>query len=151
MTRILKLYTNGELKDTAEGKGRLTVGISGLSPATSYPAGIYQISFEENGRESELVQSPAFTTKPILVTSITFPQNTLSLHVGEQRVLTPTVSPNTATKKAVIYTSSYPDYVTVDRNTGTIHAVSVGTSVITALATDGTGKLGRVTVTVTAA
>ncbi|PWZ63161.1 phage tail protein, partial [Staphylococcus pseudintermedius] len=47
MVKKLKLYTNGEVIDSKEGEGRLTVSVSGLDPATTYPEGIYQVAFEE--------------------------------------------------------------------------------------------------------
>ncbi|WP_323697281.1 Ig-like domain-containing protein [Staphylococcus pseudintermedius] len=151
MVRRLKLYTNGELKDTAEGEGRLTVSISGLEPATSYPAGIYQVCFEENGKESEKVDSPAFTTKPILVTSVTFTPENLSLVAGDDDVAVATVTPSTASNSEVTYTSDHPEIVTVDRDSGELHAVAPGTATITATTKDSAAKTGHMTVVVTAA
>ncbi|HDE7697041.1 TPA: Ig-like domain-containing protein, partial [Staphylococcus aureus] len=47
------------------------------------------------------------------------------------------------------YTSEHPEFVTVDENTGAIHGVAEGTSVITATSTDGSDKSGQISVTVT--
>ncbi|MFF6546156.1 Ig-like domain-containing protein [Pseudomonas aeruginosa] len=64
------------------------------------------------------------------------------------------LSPNhcyqaTATNKILKYTSEHPEFVTVDENTGAIHGVAEGTSVITAMSTDGSDKSGQISVTVT--
>ncbi|PCF44186.1 Ig-like domain-containing protein [Staphylococcus delphini] len=148
MTKKLKLYTNGEVIDSKEGEGRLTVSVSGLDPATTYPAGIYQVAFEENGKESEKVDVPEFTTNSILITSISFVPETKTVQSGSSEQLEPNIAPSTATNKALSYVSNKPETVQVDENTGMINALETGEAVITVTTKDGSNKTAQITITV---
>jgi formylglycine-generating enzyme required for sulfatase activity len=83
----------------------------------------------------------------IPVTSISLAgDTTFSLVVGENEVLIPTVQPESATNKTVIWTSSDTDVAIVSE--GTVYAVGAGTATITATTRDGRRTATR-TVTVT--
>ena len=74
--------------------------------------------------------------EPIInVTSITLNPSRLALEAGEQRNITPTVLPNNATDKTVLWKSSNPSVATVDN--GTVKAVSNGRASIVATSMDG--------------
>ncbi|EJQ7840173.1 Ig domain-containing protein [Staphylococcus pseudintermedius] len=148
MVKKLKLYTNGEVFDSKEGEGRLTVSVSGLDPATTYPEGIYQVAFEENGKESEKVDVPEFTTNSILITSISFVPESKTITNGTNEQLEPNISPSTATDKSLSYASNAPETVSVDENTGVINALQTGEAVITATTKDGSNKTAQITITV---
>ena len=71
----------------------------------------------------------------VAVTGVSLDKSTLALNIGESASLTATVTPNTATKKDVTWTSSTPAVATVVN--GVVTAVSAGTATITVTTTDG--------------
>jgi len=70
------------------------------------------------------------------VTGISLSSSSVSLEVGETFQLTATVSPNNASNRVVIWSTSNSDVVTVDSN-GFIIAAGTGSAVITAKTDDG--------------
>ena len=82
----------------------------------------------------------------VAVESVTLDQNTLSLEVGKTETLTATVAPDDATDKTVTWTTDNAEVATVAN--GTVTAVAVGETVITATAGD---KTATCSVTVTPA
>ena len=75
----------------------------------------------------------------VKVTSITLDKTLLPIHVGDADVtLTATVKPDDATNKAVTWNSDKTAVATVDE-AGKVHAVAIGTAIITATAKDGSG------------
>ena len=86
--------------------------------------------------------------KPGSVTSISLTKTTLSLVVGEADVtLTYTIEPANATDNTVTWSSDNTAVATVDA-TGRVHAVAVGTAIITATANDDSGVKATCKVTV---
>lgn len=79
--------------------------------------------------------------------SLTLNEDTLRLPVGTSEKLTPVLAPADTTRTGVAYESSNEDVATVDID-GTVHAVSVGTAVITARPAMGEDFVASVTVTV---
>lgn len=79
--------------------------------------------------------------------SLTLNEDTLRLPVGSTEKLTPVLAPVDTTRTGVIYESANESVATVDRD-GTVHAVSVGTAVITARPAMGEDFAASVTVTV---
>lgn len=71
------------------------------------------------------------TVEPIPATSIILNKTSLTLLVGSSETLTATVSPSNATNKNVAWSSSDTDVATVSSD-GTVTAVGVGSTVITA-------------------
>ena len=84
----------------------------------------------------------------IPVTKIELSATSLNLKVGNTHTLTATVTPDDATNKAIIWSSSNENAVTVDSN-GNISAQRAGVSVITATTTDGSYLSAMCTVEVT--
>ena len=82
-----------------------------------------------------------------LVNNITISPSILTLEPGQTQTLTATVLPNDANNKAVTWTSSNIGVATVDQ-TGKVTAVAAGTSIVTAIATDGSGVKAECKVTV---
>lgn len=148
MSRKLKVYSNDEVVASSEGEGRINVSLSGLEPATTYPKGKYKVAFEENGKESEKVDVPEFTTNSILITSISFVPESKTVQSGSHEQLEPNIAPSTATNKALSYVSNKPETVKVDENTGMISALETGEAVITATTKDGSNKTAQITITV---
>ena len=87
---------------------------------------------------------------PIPVTSITINLSTATIDAGTTAALTATVLPTNATSPTVTWTSSDPTVATVGTN-GLVTALTAGTTVITATATDGSGVTSSVDITVTPA
>jgi uncharacterized protein YjdB len=83
----------------------------------------------------------------VAVSSISLSATALQLVVGETSTLTATVLPTDATLKTLQWSSSNSSVARVDSK-GHITALSAGTAVITAAATDGSGQKAQCTVTV---
>ena len=79
--------------------------------------------------------------------SLTLNEDALHLPVGTSEKLTPVLAPVDTTRTGVVYESANENVATVDRD-GTVHAVSVGTAVITARPAMGEDFAASVTVTV---
>ena len=76
---------------------------------------------------------------PILITGIKLTPNALILNQGETGEFTVELSPADPTKAVLAWSSENPSIADVDAVTGVITAVSSGTTVIKASATDGSG------------
>lgn len=85
----------------------------------------------------------------ILISSITFNPSNLSLKVGYEQTLNPTILPVDATNKTLIYNSSNTSVVVVNEN-GRITAIKAGTATISASSQDGSSLSATLNVTVTA-
>lgn len=79
--------------------------------------------------------------------SLTLNEDALHLPVGTSEKLTPVLTPADTTRTGVVYESDNESVATVDRD-GTVHAVAVGTAVITARPAMGEDFAASVTVTV---
>lgn len=79
--------------------------------------------------------------------SLTLNEDALRLPVGSTEKLTPVLAPVDTTRTGVVYESANENVATVDRD-GTVHAVAVGTAVITARPATGEDFAASVTVTV---
>ena len=79
--------------------------------------------------------------------SLTLNEDALRLPVGSAEKLTPVLAPVDTTRTGVVYESANESVATVDID-GTVHAVSVGTAVITARPAMGEDFAASVTVTV---
>ena len=84
------------------------------------------------------------------VTKVELDKTSLTLNVGDEETLIPTITPDNATDKSVTWESSASGVATVDTS-GKVTAVSVGTATITATAADGSGEKATCSVTVDAA
>lgn len=82
-----------------------------------------------------------------LVTEIVLNHTLLELYTGESSTLTATVLPKNASVKDVIWESSNTSVATID-NSGNITPITAGTTTITAIAKDSSGKKATCTITV---
>ena len=87
--------------------------------------------------------------KPVTEITVTSQNSDNKVKLGETLKLTATVKPDDATKKDVTWKSENPNVATVSQ--GVVTPKSVGTTKITATATDGSGKSGEIQITVEAA
>ncbi|WP_349823783.1 Ig-like domain-containing protein, partial [Coprococcus sp. RTP21428st1_B10_RTP21428_210409] len=81
------------------------------------------------------------------ITSLKFSKISGKLYVGKTMQLSPVIKPAYATNKKCAWSSSN-DKVAMVNSEGKVYAVAAGTAVITAKATDGTGKKATYKVTV---
>ncbi len=81
------------------------------------------------------------------ITSLKFSKTSGKLYVGKTMQLSPVIKPADATNKRCAWSSSN-DKVAMVNSEGKVYAVAAGTAVITAKATDGTGKKATYKVTV---
>ncbi|MBP3327146.1 MAG: Ig-like domain-containing protein [Coprococcus sp.] len=113
----------------------------------SRPALNLNLSSSNLWRYAGTVCSDGTVKEPVLVTGISLKNNNVSLSVGDTCQLQTTVAPENATNKGVTYQSSNTKVATVNAK-GLVKAVSVGTTVITATASDG-GFQAKATIKVT--
>lgn len=81
------------------------------------------------------------------VSSISFSKTNGKMYVGRTMQLSPVIKPVDATNKKCAWSSSN-DKVAVVNSAGNVYAAATGTAVITAKATDGTGKKASYKITV---
>ncbi len=89
----------------------------------------------------------AVTVEPMLVASLTVEPAEVSVKENRSVQLSATITPVTATTPEVVWKSSNDEIATVDES-GNVNAISEGSVVITAEATDGSGVVGQCSVTV---
>lgn len=91
-------------------------------------------------RQKQTNNDPYYLTlnykEPIInVSSISLSPSNLAMEIGEQKTIIPTVLPNNATDKTVVWKSDNPSVATVEN--GMVKAVSIGTASISATSSDG--------------
>lgn len=124
--------TSGASYASIDQNGKLTVlkGANGntvkIRATSKFKSSIY-------GEKSVTVTYQAAKVK---VTGVTIDRQVLSLALGDSETLVATVTPEGATDKSVVWSSSAPSIVSVDQN-GKVTALSAGTAVITATTNDG--------------
>ena len=151
----LLLFKPTDLKATLTDKASYTItGLGGnitiINPALDKGYDVNVEVEDEDGssawyNEENVKLAPA----TVAVTGVTVAPATLTLEVGQTGALTATVTPTTATNKAVTWTSSAPAIATVDAS-GTVKGIAPGTATITVKTADG-GKTATCAVTVKAA
>ena len=127
-----------------------------VQPNTDYAKGELRCGFvsyneekDENEVILEIVDVPAFKTKPILVSGVTIAPKTASVNVGATTKLNSTIAPSNATNKSVSYKSSDNAIATVSSD-GTVTGVAEGTATITVTSQEG-NKSDTAILTITAA
>jgi len=131
MVRKLIAYKDG--KEVARGDEK-QVEITGLSPNTNYPAGTFQVAWDD--MPDTKIDVPQTKTLSIAVTGVALNKTTLALKVGASETLSATVSPSNATNKGLEWSSSDTKIATVD-NSGKVTAVANGSADITVKTKDG--------------
>ena len=151
----LLLFKPTDLKATLTDKASYTItglggGITIINPALDKGYDVNVEVIDEAGssawyNEENVKLAPA----TVAVTGVTVAPAALTLEVGQTGALTATVTPTTATNKAVTWTSSAPAIATVDAS-GTVKGIAPGTATITVKTADG-GKTATCAITVKAA
>lgn len=104
----------------------------------SYTKGNYDIYDKDlNQIDFDIVNgSVKVAFVPVNVTGVSLDKHTLSIKAGENQTLIATVSPDNATDKSLVWTSSNEAVATVDEN-GVVTGIKEGTATITVTTADG--------------
>lgn len=133
-----------DLKYTSLDKSVVTVSGTGLITPVAAGGTLVRVS---NADGSVYRDVAVHVTDCVPLESLTLNEDALRLPVGTSEKLTPVLAPADTTRTGVIYESANENVATVDRD-GTVHAVAVGTAVITARPATGEDFAASITVTV---
>ena len=133
-----------DLKYTSLDERVVTVSDTGLITPVAAGGTLVRVS---NADGSVYKDVAVHVTDCVPLESLTLNEDALRLPVGASEKLTPVLAPADTTRTGVVYESANENVATVDRD-GTVHAVSVGTAVITARPAMGEDFAASVTVTV---
>ena len=133
-----------DLKYTSLDESVVTVSDTGLITPVAAGGTLVRVS---NADGSVYKDVAVHVTDCVPLESLTLNEDALRLPVGTSEKLTPVLAPVDTTRTGVVYESANESVATVDRD-GTVHAVSVGTAVITARPAMGEDFAASVTVTV---
>lgn len=133
-----------DLKYTSLDKSVVTVSDAGLITPVAAGGTLVRVS---NADGSVYKDVAVHVVDYVPLESLTLNEDALRLPVGAFEKLTPVLAPVDTTRTGVVYESANENVATVDRD-GTVHAVSVGTAVITARPAMGEDFAASVTVTV---
>lgn len=133
-----------DLKYTSLDERVVTVSDTGLITPVAAGGTLVRVS---NADGSVYKDVAVHVTDCVPLESLTLNEDALRLPVGASEKLTPVLAPVDTTRTGVVYESANENVATVDRD-GTVHAVAVGTAVITARPAMGEEFAASVTVTV---
>lgn len=117
-------------------RGTASVVVNSTSSGNAGETSGFDVDFTKYGAMPEEYTYTFGGGSAVLVTGVTISQSTVSVDVGDVANLTATVSPITATNKAVTWSSSDPSVAMVTTS-GEVEGVSTGTTVITVTTVDG--------------
>ena len=133
-----------DLRYTSLDEGVATVSGTGLITPVAAGGTVVRVS---NADGSVYKDVAIHVADCVPLESLTLNEDALHLPVGASEKLTPVFAPVDTTRTGVVYESANEDVATVDID-GTVHAVAVGTAVITARPAMGEDFAASVTVTV---
>lgn len=133
-----------DLKYTSLDERVVTVSDTGLITPVAAGGTLVRVS---NADGSVYKDVAVHVTDCVPLDGLTLNEDALRLPVGSTEKLTPVLTPADTTRTGVIYESANESVATVDID-GTVHAVSVGTALITARPAMGEDFAASVTVTV---
>lgn len=133
-----------DLKYTSLDESVVTVSDTGLITPVAAGGTLVRVS---NADGSVYKDVAVHVVDYVPLESLTLNEDTLRLPVGSTEKLTHVLAPADTTRTGVVYESANESVATVDID-GTVHAVSVGTAVITARPATGEDFAASVTVTV---
>lgn len=133
-----------DLRYTSLDKSVVTVSDTGLITPVAAGGTLVRVS---NADGSVYKDVAVHVADCVPLESLTLNEDALRLPVGSAEKLTPVLTPVDTTRTGVVYESANESVATVDID-GTVHAVSVGTAVITARPAMGEEFAASVTVTV---
>ena len=130
--RVL-VYSNPNTPFTGNEGVVLNVPLSVEASIGSYSIGLKNPVITAPGAVAHYADASTVTLNvlPIEATAVTLSKTEMELLIGAKEQLTATVSPDNATDKTVVWTSSDNNIATVDEN-GNVTAVAIGSATITA-------------------
>ena len=130
--RVL-VYSNPNTPFTGNEGVVLNVPLSVEASIGSYSIGLKNPVITAPGAVAHYADASTVTLNvlPIEATAVTLSKTEMELLIGAKEQLTATVSPDNATNKTVVWTSSDNNIATVDEN-GNVTAVAIGSATITA-------------------
>ena len=127
----------------------LVASVDNNGVVTGISAGKTIIMASTSNNISKMIEVEVLSNE-VKVTGISIAEgNSLNMTVGGTKKITPVITPDNATNKNIIYTSTNQSVATVDSN-GMIYAISEGVTSIRVLTSD-QNKMAYMTVTVTKA
>lgn len=120
-----------------------TVDISGLVTANKVGTATITAINRSSGKKATCTVT---VKQPIK--SISLSDTSKTLNIDGSYTLTVKYNPSNASYQKVTWSSSKPNVVSVDKNTGKLTAKKIGTATITAKAADGSNKTAKCSVTV---
>lgn len=133
-----------DLRYTSRDESVVTVSDTGLITPVAAGGTLVRVS---NADGSVYRDVAVHVADCVPLESLTLNEDALHLPVGSAEKLTPVLAPVDTTRTGVVYESANENVATVDID-GTVHAISVGTAVITARPAMGEDFAASVTVTV---
>ena len=133
-----------DLRYTSLDESVATVSDTGLITPVAAGGTLVRVS---NADGSVYKDVAVHVTDCVPLESLSLNEDALRLPVGSAEKLTPVLAPVDTTRTGVVYESDNESVATVDRD-GTVHAVAVGTAVVTARPAMGEDFAASVTVTV---
>ena len=133
-----------DLRYTSRDESVATVSDTGLITPVAAGGTVVRVS---NADGSVYKDVAVHVTDCVPLESLSLNEDALRLPVGSAEKLTPVLAPVDTTRTGVVYESANENVATVDRD-GTVHAVAVGTAVITARPATGEDFAASITVTV---
>lgn len=133
-----------DLRYTSLDESVVTVSDTGLITPMAAGGTLVRVS---NGDGSVYKDVAVHVTDCVPLDGLTLNEDALRLPVGTSEKLTPVLAPVDTTRTGVVYESANENVATVDID-GTVHAVAVGTAVVTARPAMGEDFAASVTVTV---
>ena len=140
----VKTALAADLQYTSLDESVVTVSDGGLITSVAAGGAVVRVS---NADGSVYKDVAVHVVDCVPLESLTLNEDSLRLPVGSTEKLTPVLVPVDTTRTGVVYESSNNDVATVDID-GTVHAVAVGTAVITARPAMGEDFAASVTVNV---
>lgn len=133
--KIATVSKKGKVTAKKKGSTKITITVKYKKGKKTYTKKLtYKVKVKTVTKKSTTTETPSSNNIP--VKSVVLNKSSLTIKVGESQTLSATVSPSNATNKAISWTTSNKNIITVSN--GVIKAVSAGTATITAKAGDKT-------------
>lgn len=142
-TLIPSNVTNGKVTYTSSNNNIVTVSSDGTVKGIS--SGTAIVTASSDGKNSSVTINVSQKEQMIVVTAINFNESNISIEEGEEKKIAYTILPSDAVNKALIWTSSNSNIVTVS-STGIVKGISSGTATIKATSVNNISKTINVTV-----
>jgi uncharacterized protein YjdB len=139
------IWVNGDSTASVQTVSCIVPGLD-ANTAYTFDVAAFDAAGNRSAKATATATTPSAGSPPVAVTGIALSHTTAEMNIGGTLQLSAYISPANATNKAVTWTSSSPNIVSVNSN-GLVTAIIPGsTAVITATTADG-GKSATCTIT----